>query len=195
MPETKLVGIDISQDMLNHVRSQRLATKPKLICGDAVDYLASCVDIYHGITLGQAWQYFRKTRFVEVAASALKSGGGLLVLQNTRVGAGLADAYDTVAEAYIPGYSRTERSFDIAAEIGVQAGNVFDISTRSMRWSRAMTRQNWTALVRSSSLLKRVEKVAGQLLWEELDAAFTENSKDGVAHMNYELQVVTARKF
>lgn len=79
-PETKLTGIDISQDMLNHdhVRSQRLAAKPQLICGDAVDYLASHSDQYHGITLVQVWQYFRNTRFTGVAAGALKNGENYL---------------------------------------------------------------------------------------------------------------------
>lgn len=115
-------------------------------------------------------------------------------MQNTRVDAGLADAYDSAAETYVPGYSRAERNFDIAEEIGTQAGKVFDISSQQFSWSRVMTRQEWTTLTRSSSLLRRAERVAGQRLWVELDAAFTENSKDGVAPLNCELQVVRAVK-
>ncbi|HEY0187719.1 MAG TPA: class I SAM-dependent methyltransferase [Cellulomonas sp.] len=156
---------------------------------------------YHGeldlVLAAQAYQWFDRPRFVAAAHTALRSGGILAVLQNNRDHASspFVAAYEDLLERLSPGYSRSYRAFDVAAELAGPFGAAdADVSTHVATWHQTCTVDEFVRLASSSTQVQRGVTAHGARMLDEVRALAAAAAHDGDVEMAYRSELYFARR-
>lgn len=138
------------------------------------------------ITVGQAAHWFDRPRFYAAAIQALRPGGVLAIIQNNRdyTRGGFAQAWEELAEAYSPGYTRTYRDFPYAQELAEAfAPADSDHGVYQAEWTLTRSPEDTRGRALSSSKMQAALAAAGDTFEAALDAAIAANTEDGqVSH-------------
>ena len=113
-----------------------------------------------------------RPRFLAAARRSLVPGGRVAILQNNRdfARSPFLDAYESLLEELSPGYTRSYRAFDIAAELRVGLGAA---EVARACWEQAMTRDQFAGMTRSSTQVQRALAAHGDVFGERLDGSST----------------------
>lgn len=156
-------AVDVSTDMIRVGREKF----PQVVWheGTAEGYLASCPSASLDLVVAaQSYQWMDRAAYVREAARCLGPAGVCLVVQNNRnhEAGGFASAYEDLLEELSPGYSRSYRSFDIAAELGEAFTQV---ERRAAHWNRTLTVEEFVAMSSSSTQAQRAVAAVGPVFY------------------------------
>ncbi|MET8613258.1 MULTISPECIES: class I SAM-dependent methyltransferase [Streptomyces] len=152
-------AVDISTDMIRVGREK--FPQVEWHEGTAEEYLASCPPASFDLVLAaQSYQWMDRAAYLREAARCLDPAGVCLVIQNNRdhAAGGFASDYEDLLEELSPGYSRSYRSFDIAAELG----KVFTrVERRAAHWNQTLTVDEFVTMSSSSTQAQRAVAAVG----------------------------------
>ncbi|MEU6965935.1 class I SAM-dependent methyltransferase [Streptomyces chrestomyceticus] len=156
-------AVDVSTDMIRVGREKF----PQVVWheGTAEGYLASCPSASLDLVVAaQSYQWMDRAAYVREAARCLGPAGVCLVVQNNRnhAAGGFASAYEDLLEELSPGYSRSYRSFDIAAELG---GVFTQVERRAADWNQTLTVEEFVAMSSSSTQAQRAVAAVGPVFY------------------------------
>lgn len=173
--DARVEAVDISQDMID--RGWEKFPQVNWLVSAAEPFLEQSSGVAL-IIAAQSYQWMDRPRFLRAARGSLGPGGCLAILQNNRdhVGSEFLDRYETLLEELSPGYARSYRSFDIAAELRQAFGSC---EVERATWERSMRREDFMGMTRSSTQAQRALAAHGAEFTRRLDKLIDEQADAG----------------
>lgn len=167
----EIVGVEPSEDMRRRAEEDS-KNRPSIRYEDGKAENLSVGDgTLDMIFVGQALHWFDRPAFYTEAGRVLKPGGIVTIARNTRNWhkSELVAEYEGFHEKYLPGFFRTERELDAAAELAaldwVDRTEVF-----KEEWVRPMKLPSFLGMAQSSSKVTQALNNAG---WDDGMAELT----------------------
>lgn len=180
-PGAEVHAVDISADMVRVGRSKFPGVDWHI--GTAEEYLPglSGVDL---VIAAQAYQWMDRTAYLSAVAAALRPGGVCAVVQNNRhyAGGGFAAAYEDLLEQYSPGYRRTYRAIDVAAELG---GHFAHVTRLEHTWAQPMEIAEFITMSTSSTQAQRAIAAVGEVFLKRVRELCDQHATDGRIELPY----------
>ena len=180
-----ITAVDLSEDMARVGAERSPGVDWRVEPAEA--YLDRCGPLDLAL-LAQAAQWMDRPVVFARARERLRPGGLLAVVQNDRdVGSSVfLDRYEALIEALSPGYRRDYRAFDYAAELAaVFRGDGELRGELSVRWTRALSQEDFVGFARSSTQVQRAIAARGPAFEAGLTALLRESFGDGLAEVPY----------
>ncbi|GHB46974.1 hypothetical protein GCM10007094_40450 [Pseudovibrio japonicus] len=188
-PQSKLTGCDINEDMLSEAKAKdtsgaiswHQSSAEKLPFKDAA---------FHMITVGQAAQWFDRSKFYKEARRVLRPNGYLVIIENNRLleGSAFIDAYETLIETHNSTYFRNYRQFNYAHEM--KKAGFAETNLQRFPWSRSMSRDDFIEMAKSSSKVQAAIKASNGYFLTELNKILQDHwSADEPIVVDYSTQV------
>ncbi|MEZ0090326.1 trans-aconitate 2-methyltransferase [Streptacidiphilus sp. EB129] len=167
-PRSRYRAVDLSADMVSVGRSK--FPQVDWAVGPAEPFLESMagVDL---VLAAQAFQWMDRPRFLAAARHCLNPGGLVAVIQNNRdfTASPFLNTYEVLLEEFSPGYSRSYRDFDFAAELAEGfAGTGARVETATAVWVKRMHPDEFIGMSRSSTQAQRAIAAHGEVFGDRL---------------------------
>jgi SAM-dependent methyltransferase len=177
-------AVDISSDMVDVGRSKYPGVTWHV--GEVEPYLESLSGVDLVLT-AQAYQWLDRPRFLRAAGQALTHAGVCMVVENNRdhASGGFLDEYETLLETYSPGYTRSYREIDVAAEMAPVFARV---EQRELAWERVMSVEDFITMSSSSTQAQRAVTAIGEVFFDHLRELCQRYEKDGDVRVPYRSQ-------
>lgn len=189
-PGARVAAADISQDMIS--RGRQKFPQVEWHVTEAEPFLERSSEVTL-VVAAQSYQWMDRPRFRRAARACLVPGGCLAVLQNNRdygVSEFLSE-YESLLEELSPGYSRSYRAFDVAAELQEAFGNC---QAGRTTWERAMRREDFAGMTRSSTQVQRALDACGEEFTRRLEKLIDAYADDGELRIAYTSEAFTATR-
>lgn len=195
-PERPVTGIEPNDDMRATAEGKAGQVSNLSFVKGSAEALAAADGSADLIFVGQALHWFDRPKAYGEMGRVLRPGGILAVAHNNRAVAGsdFLQDYEAFLEANVSGYKHGYRDFDFIGELAALAWSG-KVERLTERWTRQMPLDDFVALARSASHIKRAEEAQGSAqVVEALQALALRHFPDGVVHLPYESELVTVAK-
>ena len=184
----RIDAVDISGDMVARGR-EKFPTVTWHV-GPAEPFLESITGI-DLVVAAQAYQWMDRPRYLSAAADCLTPRGLVAIMQNNRdfTANPFLDAYESLLEELSPGYSRSYRSFDIAAELGERFEAVTD---HRVTWEWKVRREDFAAMTQTSTQVQRALAADADEFHRRLSALLDAHQSDGDVVLTYTSELFIA---
>ena len=184
----RIDAVDVSSDMVAQGR-EKFPTVTWHV-GPAEPFLESLsgIDL---VVAAQAYQWMDRPRYLSAAAGCLAPGGLVAIMQNNRdfTTNPFLDAYESLLEELSPGYSRSYRSFDIAAELGER----YEVVTEHhATWERRMSCEDFAAMARTSTQVQRALAADADTFHRRLSELLDSHQSGGAVVLTYTSELFIA---
>ena len=183
------LAVDVSADMVEKGREKFSYVEWAVSAAEPYLETLQNVDL---VIAAQAYQWMERERFIRGAVSALRAGGVLAIMQNNRdyIASPFLDEYETLLEEHSPGYNRSYRDFDIAAELSIVFINgVGSVQTETSGWSKASTVTEFVRMASSSTQVQRAIEAEGESFLDRVSALVKEHAVNGVLEIAYKSEL------
>lgn len=149
------------------------------------------------IIAAQSFQWMDRPRYLAAAKRCLNPLGVVAIIQNNRKveESRFLDEYEALLEELSPGYSRSYRTFDYAAELAA----VFSVREASVHvlthdWSRTMSPEEFTGLAVSSTYVQRAIAEVGRTFGDRLSGLLGSFAVGDSLTIPYRTELVMAQR-
>ena len=181
-------AVDVSSDMVAHGREKFPQVTWHI--GPAEPFLESLTGI-DLVVAAQAYQWMDRPRYLGAAAGCLAPGGLVAIMQNNRdfTTNPFLDGYESLLEKLSPGYSRSYRSFDIAAELGERFKAVTD---HHVTWEWRLSGEDFAAMTRTSTQVQRALSADADAFERRLSELLDAHRSGGTVLLTYTSELFIA---